>query len=374
MGVILRVFAAAVCLMVSLTPAAPAGAQGIEVVETAFQGWMSENRVGRAVLAVARDRALVLARGYGGADPGAPGLLASLSKAITAACVATLVDDGKLEFDTTVGSALGGFFQRHGAPADLRLMGATIGALLSHRAGFGRSGGDPATGTVLVEHLRANPAGVPAIDLLLSRALRQRLAEPPGQAFAYTNAAYLMLGAVVESASQRGYEDYCRDTVLRPLGIQGARLDPGWAVMSAFGGWSLSGPQYLRFLELFSADSRALGPKARAFLTSGAGKWTNDRQDVYYALGLFVRPVANGRNLWHAGGWTYSLSTPANRALREDLGTYAVAYASGISWFASFAPRPPDAKVAELDRVITQAVRKIATWPAQDLYPRFGLR
>ena len=47
-------------------------------------------------------------------ESAAPVLLASLSKAITGACVATLVRDGKLAFDTPLSKALAKFFKANG--------------------------------------------------------------------------------------------------------------------------------------------------------------------------------------------------------------------------------------------------------------------
>lgn len=362
-------------LLVGTLDTVHAQSTGIESVERAFTEWLAQHKVNGAVLAVARNRKLVLARGFGGNEPGTPVLLASLSKAITGACVGTLVDAGKLNFETPVGTALGPFFQRNGEPADSRLKDATIAHLLTHRAGFSRADGDPATGAVLTDYLRTESIRNAAMEPLLARALQLKLAEPPGQTYYYTNAAYLMLGMAIETAAGRPYEDYCRDTVLRPLGIEGARLDPTWVVLSSFGGWRLTAPQYLRFLEAYAEDSKVLGPKARAFVANGDGKWMNDRKDIYYALGTIVRSASGGdRNLWHAGGWTYTYSSSANPHLRENLGTYAVSLANGVSWFAYYAPTPGTAQAVELDRAIGRAIAGVTTWPDGDLYPQYGMK
>ncbi len=359
--------------LLALLPAA-GHAQGLETVEAAFQAWVSEHKVNQAELAVARNRRLVLVRGHN-IEPGGPVMLASLSKAITGACIGTLVDAGKLTFDTTVGTALAAFFQKNGEPADPRIKEATITHLLAHRAGFARSGGDPTTGVALGEYMPMNPVRDPAMMPLLVRTLKQRLAEAPGQAYHYTNATYLMLGAIAELASGQPYESYCRDAVLRPMGIEGARLDPLWGgVLSSYGGWRMSGPQYLRFLEVFSRDSKVLGPRAKAYIVEGDGKWTSERREVFYALGTNVRITANGRNIWHSGSWSYRFNSPMNRNLVENHGTYAVSLASGISWFASYNPKPGDGAVGELDRSINRALAAVTAWPDVDLYPQHGLK
>ena len=48
------------------------------------------------------------------------------------------------------------------------------------------------------------------------------LLHEPGETFAYSNANYLALGAVIEEATGRGYEDYCRAAVITPVGAKGA--------------------------------------------------------------------------------------------------------------------------------------------------------
>lgn len=349
-------------------------AQGLEAVEAAFQAWVSEHKVQQASLAVARNRRLVLVRGSN-IEPGGSILMASLSKAITGACIGTLVDAGKLSFDMPVGTALAPFFAKHGEPADPRIKEATLTHLLAHRAGFARGGGELTTGVALGEYIAMNPVRDPAMTPLLVRTLKQRLSEAPGQAYNYTNATYLMLGVIAEIASGQPYETYCRDAVLRPMGIEGARLDGLWGgVLSSYGGWRMSGPQYLRFLEVFSRDPKVLGPRSKAYLVEGDGKWTSERREVFYALGTNVRITANGRNIWHSGAWSYRFSSPVNRNLVENHGTYAVSLANGVSWFASYNPRPGDGAVGELDRSINRALAGVTAWPDVDLYPQYGLK
>ena len=83
--------------LIALLVAGTAHAQDatVEVVDTAFSRWIKEHSVQRATLAVAHDDRLVLVKGYGGASGERRGLIASLSKAITAACATTLIQQGK---------------------------------------------------------------------------------------------------------------------------------------------------------------------------------------------------------------------------------------------------------------------------------------
>ena len=70
-----------------------------------FDQWVKAREPKSAILVVRRDGNTVFAKGSG-ADPQKPTLIASLSKAITGVCIATLVRDGKLSFTTPLRDAL----------------------------------------------------------------------------------------------------------------------------------------------------------------------------------------------------------------------------------------------------------------------------
>ena len=147
-----------------------------------------------------------------------PTTWASLSKAITGACIARLIRDGKLSFETPLAQALARVFAANGKPADPRIERITIAQLLIHRAGFSSSqdGDDAATGTNLKTYLAGHsPRDLPQPAYLAS-IFKTRLAHDPGEQFAYSNAGYLTLGSVIEEATGRSYEDYCPAAVLTP--------------------------------------------------------------------------------------------------------------------------------------------------------------
>src|SRR5262249_1920079 len=71
--------------------------------------------------------------------PAKPAHIGSLSKAITAVCVARLIDAGRLSFTAPLGTAIPNAFRRYGEPADPRFKAITIEQLLMHRAGLATS-------------------------------------------------------------------------------------------------------------------------------------------------------------------------------------------------------------------------------------------
>src|SRR5262245_53635285 len=64
-----------------------------------FDAWVQKHQPKTAILVVRRDGKTVFLKGHN-ADPDKPTMVASLSKPITGACVATLIKDQKLSFTT----------------------------------------------------------------------------------------------------------------------------------------------------------------------------------------------------------------------------------------------------------------------------------
>jgi CubicO group peptidase (beta-lactamase class C family) len=154
-----------------------------EAYGVALKAWAARYHVERALVVVRHEGKIVYRTSVGGVDPTAPVHLASLSKAITGACTATLIRDGKLAFDTPLSTSLRSFFATHGKPADLRVLSVTTAQLLTHRAGFAGNPdkGDLVTGPNLVAYLKANSAREPPKPALLGHRLQNAPAAPAGR-------------------------------------------------------------------------------------------------------------------------------------------------------------------------------------------------
>jgi len=320
--------------------------------DAAYRDWARRHRVPQGVLAVSAGEKIILLKGYGGMDPNTPVPLASLSKAITGACVATLVRDGKLSLAARLGDVLAPLFRRQGEPADARVRTITIEQLLTHRSGFSRSANpDPASGAALVAQLREQGGGRPAIDSAMARALTYRLARPPGQSYEYVNANYLILGAVIEQVSGKPYETYCRQAVLRPLGAAG-NLGAKWAALSAYGGWSLTAADYLKFMHAFDRASGIADAATWRWMLTPGGKSLGKGPNAHYALGVVVRREPGGPAFLHTGLWTHAQADAAGGPLADSHATLAVKSPTGLSWFVYMAPQPPNAARFALDRAL----------------------
>jgi CubicO group peptidase (beta-lactamase class C family) len=299
----------------------------------------------------------------GRADPDARVHLASLSKAVTAACVATLIRDRRLAFDTPIATALAAFIAAHGSPRDERLARVTVGELLAHRAGFATGDeDDPASGRNLDRYLKTHTSRAPPGPSLLAAVLKARLVSAPGTRYAYGNAAYFVLGAIIAAATRRAYASYCGDAVLKPLGIA-ADLDPAWRVVSSMAGWRMRGEDYLKFLDLMDADDRRLGDAAKAWMLDPAGKSVPFDATAWYGLGTFVRKARYGVDVWHWGSWDYWPDPGERGTVRTSFVNYAARMSDGTAWFVHAEPRVEEGAPRDaLARAMMEAYRSVEKW------------
>ncbi len=151
---------------------------------------------------VAREGKVLLAQGYGFADyakqPNTPRTffeLASASKQVTAAAILHLEQQNKLSVTDT----LDRFFDD--VPQDKR--GIQVHHLLTHTSGISPECGVPYASTI------PRKGYVETI-------LRDPLVSQPGSAFAYSNAGYALLAAVVEEVTKKPFEEYAEKALFKP--------------------------------------------------------------------------------------------------------------------------------------------------------------
>jgi CubicO group peptidase (beta-lactamase class C family) len=282
----------------STAPAADTLSVGAAPYGAVFDQWVAKRRPTQAILVVRRDGKTVFAKGAG-ADPMAPTMIASLSKPITGACVATLIRDGKVTFTTRLREGLSRFFRRYGTPADRRLEGVTVEQLLVHRSGLMGNGEDDPIYGVMNNRAYTGKGYLGAIQAVLSEYLvKLHLIRPPGTKYAYSNTGYEVLSAMIEERTGQSYEAYCREAVFAKLGIAPPHLHPDWRMLSGAGGWYVPGPDYLAFLDIFSPSHPFLPDGVKRWIDQAQTKWSPGNTDRWYALGV---------NTWAGSGrWTVS--------------------------------------------------------------------
>lgn len=335
-----------------------------EAFTRALVAWSAKHKIKQASIVIRRGGRIVHQAGTGGGDPSSPVLLASLSKAITGACIATLVRNRKLGLDWPLSKALTKFFATHGHPKDQRIARVTIAQLLTHRAGFASAddGEDPATRSVLGSYLEEHTPREAPKAAYISGLLGEELLRDPGTAFAYSNAGYMLLGAVIEEAAGQTYEEYCRKAVLDPAGAKGT-LDPTWGVLWSTGGWHMAGADYLSFLDQHEPARASWGPVVRDWALDRKGKAIVSRDArTWYALGLRMRDTERGLELWHTGTWRRRLPADEHGPRSGETSLLAVRLADGTSWFVHSVPVVLGGARIELDRELIEAYRAVRRW------------
>ena len=143
--------------------------------------------------------------------------LGSISKPMTATLIATLVDEGRLGWESTPADIWPGWR----SVMDARLARVTLAQLLGHRAGI-QAFTDDAEFTTLPPF----PGSQREQRLAFSRFL---LTRPPASdvgGHVYSNAGYGIAAAMAEQAAGRSWERLMRERLFRPLGLASCHF--GW--------------------------------------------------------------------------------------------------------------------------------------------------
>ncbi|WP_322406640.1 serine hydrolase [Idiomarina sp. PL1-037] len=291
-----------------------------KIRQTAEQSLDAFNIPGLAVVAV-KGGEVILAEGFGVRDiesqqPVTPTTLfgiASHTKAFTAAAMATLVEQGKVEWDDKVVEHLPGF--KLADPYITREL--TIRDLLSHRSGLGLGAGDlmiwPNTDKTTDEVI-AGLANVP-----IEHGFRER--------FDYNNLMFVTAGEVISRVTNMPYQQYVEQTFFEPMQMDEStigfsRIDGGYDNV-AVGTIEMDGELHrfpLDFLEDFSAAG------ATAASADDMSRWLQtllDEGETPTGERLFTEELLHDM-------WQLTTPLPVSADAAEQ-GTYFRGY--GLGWF-----------------------------------------
>lgn len=247
--------------------------------------------------------------------------IGSLTKSMTATLAARLVEKGLLDWDSTVSAVLGESLPEISPKA----REITLLQLLSHRAGI-------PVDTYEISTALFNMTDSPLREQRLAYAgmkLEQTLLAVPGEAFEYSNAGYVIAGAMIETATGKSWEQLIQDEVFGPLGLSSAGfgapgtpgvIDQPWGhqpFMSMRGSTPIepgpdadnppllgpAGTVHMSLCDLVRyASIHASQPED--YLSGNAWEMLHKSQGDDYALGWIVQEgklIHNGSNtLWYA--------------------------------------------------------------------------
>ncbi len=236
--------------------------------------------------------------------------LGSMNKMFTAVAIAQLAERGKLSFDDLVGKHLPDYPNRDVATK------VKIHHLLTHTSGLG---------SFWNEKFDAKRISVRSVADYLSLFVDEPLGFEPGARFEYSNAGFVVLGAIVEKVSGQSYDDYVRAHVFKPAGMASTRayaIDekvPNLAIgyttegapsgsrrentsfLPGRGGPAGGGYSTVEDLTRFAralGEHKLLGAKYTEIVTSGKGPDPADS----YGYGFGNRVVGGKRFFGHNGG------------------------------------------------------------------------
>ena len=212
----------------SASPPPSLGA-GIDAVVKPF---MASNGITAVTVTVVKNGQVLYDQGYGFQDPArtvplpanALMVTASIVKPVTGAAIQKLAADGVLHLSDHA------FCNGRNAPcwisadllsatSDPRAGDITIAELLAMTGGFDRD----QTAEPLSEESVIQAAYKLTTPPQRTDDIRYRMAKPldtvPGAVYSYSNFGYLVLGQIIEQASQMSYTQYVDATVMAPLGV-----------------------------------------------------------------------------------------------------------------------------------------------------------
>ncbi len=305
----------------------------------------AEDRFSGVVLVAKGDR-VIFERAYGMADKvfNVPNRadtkfnLGSMNKMFTSVAVAQLVEAGKLSFEDTVAKLLPEYPNRQAAEK------ITVHHLLTHTSGLGDFFDNPEFRPYRQRY--RNPRDY--FRLFAERPLRFE----PGTRFGYSNAGFVVLGAIVESVSGQNYFDYVREHVYKPaamrdsgsyeltevvpnlaagygrfeddpLGIDPRRSNTAflpWKGSPAGGGYSTA-PDLLKFARALRSH-KLVGARMTELITAPKTKMAGAARPGQYGYGFVVEEMAGKELRGHGGGG-------ANSGINSDMrmfwdGSYTV--------------------------------------------------
>jgi D-alanyl-D-alanine carboxypeptidase len=167
------------------------------------RGIMERQHIPGMAVVVIKDGLVLELKGYGvtdttGKQPVSPDTkfpIGSITKPFTAMAIMMLVEEGRVDLDKPISQYLSDL------PPEWQPL--TLRQLLSHTAGLS----EDYAWQKIRQPQDLISAGKPNLDF------------PPGEAESYSNTGFFLAGLVIEKVSNQPYEDFVRDRIFVPLGM-----------------------------------------------------------------------------------------------------------------------------------------------------------
>ncbi len=302
-----------------------------EAVNELLEQTYKPNEPGAAVIVV-RQGKVILRKGYGKANmelgvPIEPDMVfrtGSVTKQFTAVAILMLVDQGKISLDDEITKFLPDY------PTNGHKI--TVEHLLTHTSG--------------IKSYTSLPEWTPLWrkDMPLSELIALFKDKPmdfaPGERYAYNNSAYVLLGAIIEKASDQSYQDFIEKNIFAPLGMKNSYYDDTARVIPRrVSGYSKGKEGFVNAAYLSMSQPHAAGSLLST--VDDLAIW-----DAALYTGNLVKPellkrawtstkLNNGRETNYGFGWS----------IGKYEGHSMIEHSGGIHGFASYALRSPEDRI-----------------------------
>lgn len=142
--------------------------------------------------------------------------IGSLTKSMTATLAAVMVEDGVLRWDTTIAD----LFPELSGSIDPAYMDIRLDELLSHTGGVSTHTSD------LAQAVSRDGGDLRSQRYRLTERVLAQSPEHPRGSYAYSNAGYIVAGAMLERATNMAWESLISEFVFAPLGMQDSGFGP----------------------------------------------------------------------------------------------------------------------------------------------------
>ncbi|WP_422037292.1 serine hydrolase domain-containing protein [Roseibium sp.] len=312
---------------------------------------LDQDAVAGAVVVIVSGDNVILSKGYRLADARTGRLmtpdedkvpLASVTKVFTALAILQLAREGRLALDEPVARHLPDLKlnQRFGDIRILHLLSHTAGLEDRYRGYFAAH--DKLSATTELDHI--------------SKVLPQQV-RPPEDVIAYSNASFVLLGAIVRAVSGLPFETYLAEAVLTPMGIDDPHFmhaprkagtvspfhvwrdgryhaidpEPFAAIHTPSGGLALTGRDMARAMQfLLRTGSGSAGAISSANLAADMKRtaWPGRRAFAGRSLGYWTGTWA-GHRVYHHGGSHFGFQSGMTLVPALDIGIFVAANGPG---------------------------------------------
>jgi CubicO group peptidase (beta-lactamase class C family) len=298
----------------------------IDRIEAAWRKWADWAGVSSGAISIGYKGQIVGGAGTGFA-PQTPRPMASLSKALTAACLLKAAETGDIALYEPIGPQLG-FDNMHPNAASL-----PVDAFISQTTGLTND----RTQRQMAAWLNSTK---PRHHEVAAKTLRK--GPKPGRfgGFVYNNENYAVLGALLDKVSGNDWLGYCNRLVFDAMDTP-LVASPQYGAFGAWGGVQMSTEHYLRFVMAhFGTGLMAREP--------GAFPHTLLQDGAFYGAGTFYRPFRSKHNFWHFGAQCFGKGAEAGSYFAHWKGEWAVTVTYDIC--------ATDAQMISLDQALVGAV------------------